>query len=140
MNTKIAGIVGKVFQFGIAIIGSILFLMILLNGDEGSISSAIGLSLWSIYIAAGIAVLFGVFHFATNVKNNKKGLIGIVAFILVIIISRTLAKGQDMTTEMLEKADEGQILMTDTGLYMLYILMGITILSIAFAEVTRLLK
>ena len=139
-TTKIAGIAGRVFQYGIAIIGSIMFLMILLNDDEGAISSAITLSLWSIYIASGIAVLFGVFHFVTNIKNNKKGLIGIVAFVLVIIISRTLAKGQDMTTAMLEKADEGQILMTDTGLYMLYILMGITILSIAFAEVSRLLK
>jgi len=140
MNTKFAVIVGKVFQFGIAIIGSVLFLMILLDGDGGAISSAIGLSLWSIYIAAGIAVLFGIFHFITNVKNNKKSLIGIVAFVLIIIVSRTLAKGQEVTPSMLEKADEGQILMTDTGLYMFYILMALTILSIAFSEVSRLLK
>ena len=71
-TTKIAGIVGKVFQFGLAIIGTIMFLMILLNDDEGAISSAITLSMWAIYIAAGIAVLFGIFHFATNVKTIQK--------------------------------------------------------------------
>lgn len=140
MNTKIAGIVGKVFQFGIGIIGGIMFLMILLNGDEGMISSSISLSMWAIYIAAGIAVLFGVYHFVTNIKNNKKSLIGIVAFILIIFVSRMIATGQDTSAAMLEKADEGQILMTDTGLYMFYILIGITVLSILFAEVSRLFK
>ncbi len=140
MNTKIAGIVGKVFQFGIGVIGGIMFLMILLNGDESMISSSITLSMWAIYIAAGIAVLFGVYHFVTNLKNNKKSLIGIVSFILIVIVSRVLAKGQDSTAAMLEKADEGQILMTDTGLYMFYILIGLTVLAIVFAEVSRLFK
>ncbi len=140
MNTRIAGIVGKVFQFGIGVIGGIMFLMILLKGDEDMISSSITLSMWAIYIAAGIAILFGVYHFVTTIKDNKKSLIGIVAFILIIFISRMLAKGQATTEALLEKADEGQILMTDTGLYMFYILIAITVLSILFSEVSRLLK
>ena len=41
---------------------------------------------------------------------------------------------------MMEKADESQILMADTGLYMFYILMGLAIASILFAEVSRLFK
>ena len=98
-TTKIAGIAGRVFEYGIAIIGSIMFLMILLDDNEDAISSAITLSLWSIYIGAGIAVLFGIYHFVSNVKNNKKSLIGIVAFVLVIIISRTMAKGAESTTQ-----------------------------------------
>lgn len=140
MNTRIAGIVGKVFQFGIGVIGGIMFLMILLKGDEDMISSSITLSMWAIYIAAGIAILFGVYHFVTTIKDNKKSLIGIVAFILIIFVSRMLAKGQVTTDALLEKADEGQILMTDTGLYMFYILIAITVLSILFSEVSRLLK
>lgn len=140
MNTRIAGIVGKVFQFGIGIIGAIMFLMILSGNGDGMISAAISLSLYSIYIAAGIAVLFGVYHFATNIKDNKKGLIGIVAFILIIIVARVLAKGQTTSDALLSKADESQILMTDTGLYMFYILIILTILTILFSEVSRLLK
>lgn len=138
--TKIADISGRVLEYGIAIIGTILFLMILLNGSTDAISYSITLSMWAIYIAAGIAVLFGVYHFVTNIKDNKKSLIGIVAFVLIIIVSRVLAKGAITTDSMLEKADLSQILMTDTGLYMLYILMGIAILSILFAEVSRLFK
>jgi uncharacterized membrane protein len=139
-TTKIAGIVGKVFQFGIAIIGSIFFLMILSSDSESAISSAITLSMWAIYIAAGIAILFGVYHFITNVKDNPKSLIGIVSFIVVVVVARMMAKSAVMTDELLAKADEGQLLMTDTGLYMFYILMGIAILTILFAEVSRLFK
>jgi hypothetical protein len=51
-----------------------------------------------------------------------------------------MAKSAVMTDELLAKADEGQLLMTDTGLYMFYILMGIAILTILFAEVSRLFK
>ena len=58
--TKIADISGRVLEYGIAIIGTILFLMILLNGSTDAISYSITLSMWAIYIAAGIAVLFGV--------------------------------------------------------------------------------
>ena len=140
MNTRIAGIVGKVFEFGIGIIGAIMFLMILSGNGESIISPAISLSLYSIYIAAGIAVLFGIYHFAINVKDNKKSLIGIVAFLLIIVIARVLAKGQETSDVLLGKADEGQILMTDTGLYMFYILIILTVLSILFSEVSRLLK
>ena len=140
MDTRIAGIIGKVFEFGIIIVGVIMFLMILTGNGDGVISSAISLSLYSIYIAAGIAVLFGIYHFATNVKDNKKSLIGIVAFILIVVIARVVAKGQETSSALLEKADEGEILMTDTGLYMFYILIILTVLSIIFAEVSRLLK
>jgi carbon starvation protein CstA len=139
-TTKIAGIVGKVLQFGIAIIGTIFFLMILLNDSTSAISYALTLSMWAIYIAAGVAVLFGVYHFAANVKENPKSIIGIVAFLVVIFVARMMAKSAVVTDALLSKADEGQLLMTDTGLYMFYILMGIAILAILFAEVSRLFK
>ena len=51
-----------------------------------------------------------------------------------------MAKNAEVTDQLLSKADEGQLLMTDTGLYMFYILMGIAVLSILFAEVSRLFK
>lgn len=141
MDIRIAGIIGKVFQFGIGIIGAIMFLMILTGNAESVISPAISLSLYSIYIAAGIAVLFGIYHFAINVKDNKKSLIGIVAFLLIIIIARTLAKGQTTSTELIEKAGgDSQVLMADTGLYMFYILISLTVLSIIVSEVSRLFK
>jgi hypothetical protein len=139
-TTKIAGIVGKVLEYGIAIVGTILFLMILLNGNVDAIYYALKLSIWSIYLGAGIAILFGVYHFVANVKNNPKSLIGIVSFVVIIVVSRMLAKNAEVTDALMTKADESQILMTDTGLYMVYILMGIAILAIVLSEVSRLFK
>ena len=71
MDTRIAGIIGKVFEFGIIIIGVIMFLMILTGNGDGVISSAISLSLYSIYIAAGIAVLFGKPHWNCGVYIDR---------------------------------------------------------------------
>ena len=143
MNTKVTGIVSKVFQYGIGIIGAIFFFMILSGNDpEGAyISRAINLSLWSIYIGAGIAILFGLFQFFVNIKHNKKGLIGIIAFVIIIFVANMLAKKQPVTDKLLEKGATAQdLLMTDSGLYTFYFLIIIAILAIVFSEVSRILK
>jgi len=143
MNTKVTGIVSKVFQYGIGIIGAIFFFMILSGNDpEGAyISRAINLSLWSIYIGAGIAVLFGLYQFVVNIKHNKKGLIGIIAFVVIIFVANMLAKKQPVTDKLLEKGATTQdLLMTDSGLYTFYFLIIIAILAIVFSEVSRILK
>ena len=143
MSTKVTGIISMVFQYGIGIIGAFFFIMILSGNDPGGafVSRAITLSLWSIYIAAGIAVLFGVFQFVTNIKNNKKGLIGIVAFIVIIFVAKMMAKKQPVTDKLLEKGVTTQdLLMTDTGLYTFYVLILIAILAIVISEVTQIFK
>ena len=143
MSTKVTGIVSKVFQYGIGIIGAFFFIMILSGNDaDGAfISRAINLSLWSIYIGAGIAVLFGVYQFVTNIKDNKKGLIGIVAFIVIIFVANLMAKKQPITDKLLSKGvTTDDLLMTDTGLYTFYALIIIAILAILISEVTRIFK
>jgi hypothetical protein len=144
MSTKVTGIVRMVFQYGIAIIGAFFFIMILSGNDENGsfISRAISLSLWSIYIGAGIAVLFGIYQFAINLKHNKKGLIGIVAFVVIIFIANMMAKNQVVTDEFLESGTvtTQDLIMTDTGLYTFYALIIIAILAIIFSEVSRIFK
>jgi len=144
MSTKVTGIIGKVFQFGIGIIGAFFFIMILSGNDtDGSfISRAISLSLWSIYIGAGIAVLFGVYQFVINLKHNKKGLIGIVSFVVIIFAANMMAKKQPIVERLLERdgITAGDLVMTDTGLYTFYSLIIIAILAILFSEVSRIFK
>ena len=67
-------------------------------------------------------------------------MIGLVAFGAIIAISYGMASGQATSEALLEKADASQIVMSDTGLFMFYILIGLTILSILVAEVSRLFK
>jgi hypothetical protein len=143
MSTKVTGIIGKVFQYGIGILGAFFFFMILSGNDANGafITRAINLSLWGIYIGAGIAILFGVYQFVINIKHNKKGLIGIVAFIAIIFGANAMAKKQTVTEAMLSKGITTQdLIMTDTGLYTFYALMIIAILAIIFSEVSRIFK
>ena len=143
MSTKVTGMVSKVFEYGIGIIGAFFFFMILSGNDpDGAfISRAINLSLWAIYIGAGIAVLFGVYQFVINIKDNKKGLIGIVAFVAIIFVANVMAKKQPVTDKLLSEGVTSQdILMTDTGLYTFYALIIIAILAIIISEVTRIFK
>ena len=144
MSTKVTGIISKVFQYGIGVLGAIFFLMILFGNDENGdfISRAISLSLWSIYIGAGIAILFGIYQFVINLKHNKKGLIGIVVFVAIIFGANMMAKNQPATDKLLEsgKVTIQDLVMTDTGLYTFYALIILAILTIVVAEVTRLFK
>jgi len=144
MSTKVTGIIGMVFQYGIAVLGALFFIMILSGNDEDGafISRAISLSLWSIYIGAGIAILFGVYQFVINLKHNKKGLIGIIAFVVIIFVANMMAKNQEVTDKLLQSGmvTTQDLLMTDTGLFTFYALIIIAILSIIFSEVTRIFK
>jgi hypothetical protein len=143
MSTKVTGIIGMVFQYGIGIIGAFFFIMILSGNDPDGIfiTRAINLSLWAIYIGAGIAVLFGIYQFVTNIKDNKKGLIGIIAFVAIIFGANMMAKKQVVTESLLSDGVTTQdLLMTDTGLYTFYALIIIAILAIIFSEVSRIFK
>ncbi len=144
MSTKVTGIIRMVFQYGIAIIGAFFFIMILSGNDEDGafISRAISLSLWAIYIGAGIAVMFGIYQFVINLKHNKKGLIGIVAFVVIIFAANMMAKSQEVTDKLLDsgKVTTQDLLMTDTGLFTFYALIAIAILAIVISEVLRIFK
>jgi hypothetical protein len=143
MSTKVTGIIGMVFQYGIGIIGAFFFIMILSGNDPDGIfiTRAINLSLWAIYIGAGIAVLFGIYQFVTNIKDNKKGLIGIIAFAAIIFGANFMAKKQVVTESLLSDGVTTQdLLMTDTGLYTFYALIIIAILAIIISEVSQIFK
>jgi hypothetical protein len=144
MNEKVTGIVSKVFQYGIGLLGVIFFAMILFDKDpNGSfVSRAISLSLWAIYIGAGIAVLFGIYQFLINVRSNPRSLIGIIVFIAIIVISYMMAKNQPVNEAMLGEGEvtTADLLLTDSGLFTFYALILLAVLSIVFAEVSRIFK
>ena len=143
MSTKVAGIIAKVFQYAIGIIGAFFFVMILLKDENGGyISQAISLSQWSIYIAAGLAILFGVYHYLINIKHNIKSLIYLVVFFGIIFGSYMVAKGQPVNDKLLKEGmvTTNDLIMTDTGLYTFYALIVLAILTILISEVSRIFK
>ncbi len=97
-------------------------------------------------IGAGIAVLAGLFHMATDIKAAKKGLISLVFLAAVAVVSYLLASDTIPQFAGVQKfITDGSLTpqvakMVDTGLYATYILLAIAVLSILFSSVTRLFK
>ena len=143
MNTKTADIIGQVFKYGIGIIGAFFFIMILTGNYEegGYIPKALNLSLWSIYLGAGIAILFGLYQYFTNFKDKKQQTIGLGVFIIILAVAYMMAKKQPVTADLLDRGvTSNQLLMTDSGLYTFYILLAVAILAIVYSEVSSLFK
>lgn len=97
-------------------------------------------------IGAGIAVLAGLFHMATDIKAAKKGLISLVFLVAVAVVSYLLASDAIPQFAGVQKfINDGSLTpqvakMVDAGLYATYILLAIAVLSILFSSVTRLFK
>ena len=97
-------------------------------------------------IGAGIAVLAGLFHMATDIKAAKKGLISLVFLVAVAVVSYLLASDAIPQFAGVQKfINDGTLTpqvakMVDAGLYATYILLAIAVLSILFSSVTRLFK
>lgn len=95
-----------------------------------------------ILIAAVIAILAQIYHLIFISRNILKPLIILVAFAIFIIIAYALAsdevlelvgyKGTDNVPHVLKRSG--------TGLIMAYILLALTLLSIVYTEVSKLIK
>ncbi len=97
-------------------------------------------------VGAGIAVLSGLFHMATDMQAAKKGLISLVFVVAVALVSYLLASDALPQFAGVQKfINDGTLTpqvskLVETGLFATYILLGIAILSIAASSVTRLFK
>ena len=105
----------------------------------------INFGLYLTYALIGFSVL-GILYFAImkivkEPTGAKSALIGIVGLIVVLLLGYLFSTGED-ANGMFAKLNvtEGESRQVGTGLVSLYIVMGLTIISILYAEVTRLLK
>ncbi len=97
-------------------------------------------------IGAGIAILAGLAHTATDKKAAKGGIISLAFMGVVVLISYLLASPKIPQFIGVEKfINDGSLTesvakLVDTGLYATYILLALAILSIAVMSVVRLFK
>lgn len=92
--------------------------------------------------AAAAAVLFGIAQFAMNFKKRLATLVGIIVFVVLALIGFFGLQG---TID--EPYQLGGLVVTPQeefiaggGLYFVYLLGGLSIVAIVFAEVSRLFK
>jgi len=152
----------NVVKFAFAIVGVILAAVIMFKWDEkveneADIMPYLDGSLWMVWVAlaicAAVAVLFGIYQFIANIKNNKGGLIGIIAFGAILALSfgalakTKLAEYQEYRGGKFIDPEENYNGLTDFwlnvsegGIYAVYILIGVAVLAAVVAEVTKLIK
>lgn len=93
-------------------------------------------------IAAASVIIFPLVNLVMNPKNAKGALVGIVALVVVIIISYLCASD---VIPVWEGSEEFEITSSmskyvGTGLFCMYLLMGITVVSLLFTEFSKIFK
>ena len=105
----------------------------------------INFGLYLTYALIGFSVVAILFFAVTKILQEpggaKSALIGIVGLVVVLLLGYLLSTGADANT-IYAKLDvtESTSRRVGTGLMTLYIVMALTILSILYVEITRLLK
>lgn len=138
MQQKTLGTFLTVFAFIIGLVGLVMGIMIM-SGNETVIDAAITFTIACMLLAAGAAVLFGLFHFVTNFKQNMGALIGVVVLVILGFICYSLADA-----EVLRSYPEGitasESKWSEAGLIFTYILIIAALAVAIIGEVIRMFK
>lgn len=88
------------------------------------------------------AVGFSIYQFAGNFKQSKTALYGIIGLVVIFLISYLLSSGSDINEAVFEKVggNYGSSKLIGAGMYMFYILFGITLVTLIVTEIARPLK
>lgn len=130
MNHQGTNPIGRIAQWAIMVLG-VLFTIMIFTGSETGIDGG----LWITYIAFGIAALAAIGFSITSL--NRKSLIGIGAFVVLLLIAYLVSDGSDAAKYHIS---EGESKWIGAGLITLYVALFGAIGAIIYGEVTRLLK
>lgn len=136
------------------IVSAVLVISLMVNISDNNADPTMGgwintNLIWAyilIIVGAGLTVLFGLFQMITDINVARKGLISIAFLAVVALVSYLLASDALPQFPGVHKyINDGTLTpqvskLVDAGLYSVYILLGISILSILFSTVTRLFK
>ena len=149
-----AGKIVTILLWVLIIISAVLVISLMANISENEADPAMrswidSNLIWAyilMFTGAGIAILAGLFHMITDIKAARKGLISLLFLGVVFLISYLLSSDEIPQFVGVQRFINEGILtprvakLVDTGLHATYILIALTILSIAFSSVSRLFK
>jgi uncharacterized membrane protein len=100
---------------------------------------------WIGYITLGLTVLFVLFfvfkNLFTNTSNLKNTLIGVGAFLAVLLISYLVSGGDAMKYKLQDGiATDGQSTLVGAGLVAFYILLAVAAITMIFAGVKKVIS
>lgn len=138
MENKTLDSVLTIGSFILGAIGLIMGIMIM-GGNESVIGPSITLTMIVMGIAAAVAVLFGLFHFVSNIKRNMPMLIGIVVFVILAIVCYNISSGEVLSTYD-KSITESTSKLSGAGLMVMYVLVIVAAGAAILGEVTRIFK
>ena len=136
------------------IVSAVLIVSLMVNISENEADPTMGSwinsnLIWAyilMVICAGIAILAGLFHMITDIHAAKKGLISLVFLGAVFVVAYLLSSETIPQFVGVQKfINDGTLTpqvakLVDTGLYAMYILLGLAILAILYSSVNRIFK
>ena len=112
----------------------------------GWINNNIAWSYILLIVATGSAILFSLFHMLSDLKAAKKGLLSLLVFAIVAILSYTLASDTIPQFIGVDKfIADGSLTpvvakFVDTGLIATYILLGLSVVAIIWSSVSQVFR
>ncbi len=149
--TKLSRIV-TILLWVLIIISAVLVISLMVNTSENDADPNMGAwintnLIWAyilLAIGAGIAVIAGLMHTFSDIRSAKRSLISLLILAAVVIVAYVLASDAIPQFMGVQKFINNGTLtpqvakMIDTGLIITYIMLGLAVLSIILAPVTRL--
>ncbi len=102
--------------------------------------------MYVVYVLAIIAVVaaigFSIVQFGGNIKNSKYTLFGLLGLVVIFVVSYALSSGTDISPELFEKtgSDYGSSKLIGAGMYTIYAVMALAVISIVVTEIIRPFK
>jgi len=95
-----------------------------------------------IYIAAGISLLFEVFHVVLNPKNAVRSFVSFGILGVIVLLAYTMSDDTPLHLIGYNGSDNipSMLTMAGTMLYGTYLLLGIVVTAILYTELSRLFK
>jgi len=139
----------RIFYIVLLAASALLGLLFYMGGTELDGSTPVFTNqfiLWA-YILTGIATLvaivFPISQMITNPKNAKKSLVGVIALIVVVVLSYLFSSGELMkfsSTELAKFNVPSTLKQVDTGIITTYILAGVAIIAMIYSEIAKMFK
>ena len=131
----------------IAALGAIFCVAIISNADaiEGGDSVnyldwALRITYIAMFLCIGLALLFGLYYFVTNIRKSKGMLFALVAFAVVMIISYAMADNTVTAAWAADGITENISKLSSAGLWATLLLLGIAVVIALWSEVTSIFK
>lgn len=142
----------KIVTAIISLLGIVSLVRIISKGDDAIDAAALAGDTaivdpmaWAAYIMLGLALAFVIFFVLKNLfthpEDLKNTLVGVGAFLVVLIIAYLVSGGDTMQYKLQDGfATEGQSTMVGAGLVAFYLLLAIAAGAMTFAGVKKIIS